>query len=41
MAHFQNQIKSDSTIMELIQVMCRTEEYATFPVRHNEDKINK
>jgi len=41
MIHFQEKIKSDSTIMELLQALCGSEEYALFPVRHNEDKINK
>ncbi|XP_022899943.2 activating signal cointegrator 1 complex subunit 3-like [Onthophagus taurus] len=38
--HFQNTLKHDSSIMELLNVMCNAEEYSLFPVRHNEDKIN-
>ncbi|KAB0798855.1 hypothetical protein PPYR_06735 [Photinus pyralis] len=41
MVHFQKQLEKDITIFEIIKVLCGAEEYATFPVRHNEDKINK
>lgn len=40
MLHFQNSLKYDNTIFELLSIMCHAEEYAVFPVRHNEDKIN-
>lgn len=40
MLHFQNSLQRDSSIFELLSIMCQAEEYAVFPVRHNEDKIN-
>lgn len=40
MFHFQNNLKHDCSISELLNIMCHAEEYAVFPVRHNEDKIN-
>ena len=40
MLHFQENLKRDSTLTELLSVMCNTHEYSLFPVRHNEDKIN-
>lgn len=40
MLHFQNCLKSNNSIMELLNTMCHAQEYALFPVRHNEDKIN-
>lgn len=41
MIHFQQVVCSDSSLFELIKALCGTEEYATFPVRHNEDHINR
>lgn len=40
MLHFQNNLKPSNSIKDLLVVMCNAEEYALFPVRHNEDKIN-
>lgn len=40
MLHFQENLKFDCSIIELLSVMCHATEYALFPVRHNEDKIN-
>lgn len=33
-------MKRNCSIAELIEIMCFAQEYAEFPVRHNEDKIN-
>ncbi|KAF5285003.1 hypothetical protein FQR65_LT02315 [Abscondita terminalis] len=41
MVHFQKSLDKDNTIFDIIKIMCAAEEYALFPVRHNEDKINK
>ncbi|KAK4887058.1 hypothetical protein RN001_003329 [Aquatica leii] len=41
MVHFQKRLDKDNTIFDIIKVLCAAEEYALFPVRHNEDKINK
>lgn len=40
MNHFAETLKKDSTIEDLIEIMCFSSEYAIFPVRHNEDKTN-
>ncbi|XP_025831509.1 activating signal cointegrator 1 complex subunit 3-like, partial [Agrilus planipennis] len=40
-AHFQKQFKPTNSIDDLIQILCQSQEYALFPVRHNEDKINE
>ncbi|KAF5297298.1 hypothetical protein FQA39_LY12137 [Lamprigera yunnana] len=41
MVHFHKQLDKDNSILEIIKIMCGAEEYALFPMRHNEDKINK
>ncbi|KAL3290201.1 hypothetical protein HHI36_023560 [Cryptolaemus montrouzieri] len=38
---FNKEIQEKSSIVDLLITMCKAEEYALFPVRHNEDKINK
>lgn len=39
--HFSETLKRDSSIADLIEIMCFSTEYAIFPVRHNEDKTNQ
>ncbi|XP_045481609.1 activating signal cointegrator 1 complex subunit 3-like [Harmonia axyridis] len=39
--YFEKVIKERSSIDDLLITLCQAEEYALFPVRHNEDKINK
>lgn len=38
--HFTDSLSPVCSIADLIEIMCFSEEYAIFPVRHNEDKIN-
>ncbi|KAL5009476.1 hypothetical protein ScPMuIL_011781 [Solemya velum] len=37
---FRDELKSESTIPELIEILSNAHEYAELPVRHNEDQIN-
>ncbi|KAK3097620.1 hypothetical protein FSP39_011463 [Pinctada imbricata] len=37
---FRDELKSESTIAELIEILSNAQEYAQLPVRHNEDQIN-
>ncbi|KAK9889219.1 hypothetical protein WA026_004497 [Henosepilachna vigintioctopunctata] len=39
--YLDKEVVQKSSIVDLIFAMCQAEEYALFPVRHNEDKINK
>lgn len=40
--HFISEnMESNSSIDELLILICQVEEYRLFPVRHNEDNINK
>lgn len=39
--HFSETLKRDSSLADLIEIMCFSTEYAIFPVRHNEDKTNQ
>lgn len=40
MRMFRDELKSECTMPELIEVLSNAEEYAQLPVRHNEDQIN-
>lgn len=41
MYHFSETLKRDSSTAELIEILSFAQEYALFPVRHNEDKTNQ
>lgn len=41
MYHFSVTLKRDSSVADLIEIMCNATEYAIFPVRHSEDKANQ
>jgi activating signal cointegrator complex subunit 3 len=41
MLYLHNNVAEDSSLDDLLTNMCQVEEYALFPVRHNEDKINR
>ncbi|CAG8452307.1 15922_t:CDS:10, partial [Dentiscutata erythropus] len=38
---FRNRIKNDSSIRDLLNILCDSEEYSELPVRHNEDLQNR
>nr|XP_022293850.1 activating signal cointegrator 1 complex subunit 3-like [Crassostrea virginica] len=40
MRMFRDELKSECSMAELIEVLSNAEEYAQLPVRHNEDQIN-
>ena len=40
MAHFHKNLQSNLNFDNLLRVLSDSEEYATLPVRHNEDEIN-
>lgn len=40
MAHFNYNLRSNMDVDELLRVLADSEEYATLPVRHNEDLLN-
>lgn len=40
MKHFQDTLKHNNSMFELLEYMTQAHEYSLFPVRHNEDKIN-
>ncbi|OWR55672.1 hypothetical protein KGM_209937 [Danaus plexippus plexippus] len=40
MAHFYNHLQSNLTFDNLLRILADSEEYATLPVRHNEDVLN-
>lgn len=40
--HFlRENMRADCSMDDFLQFICQAEEYALFPVRHNEDNINK
>jgi hypothetical protein len=39
--YLHHNVAEDSSLDDLLTNMCQVEEYALFPVRHNEDKINR
>lgn len=41
MLYLHENLMEDSSLDDLVLNMCQVEEYALFPVRHNEDKINR
>lgn len=41
MLTFQEKLARNSSIMDLLKTFSESEEYAEFPVRHDEDEINK
>lgn len=40
MQHFQDNLKPDLNLEELLRVLCGAYEYDQLPVRHNEDSLN-
>lgn len=40
MAHFTRNLHNNMNVDDLLRVLADSEEYATLPVRHNEDLLN-
>ena len=38
--HFRAQLRATSSLLELLEILCNSHEFATLPVRHNEDQVN-
>jgi activating signal cointegrator complex subunit 3 len=38
---FRDRVKSNSTIRDILGVLCDSDEYSELPVRHNEDLLNR